>query len=81
VLATSREPLGVDGEARYRLGPLAAPRPGETAQDGGPAAVALFADRARRVDPRFALDAETGPGVARLVARLDGPPPPTMSSA
>ena len=29
VLATSREPLAVAGEARYRLGPLALPDPGE----------------------------------------------------
>ena len=31
VLATSREPVGVSGEARYRLPPLALPAPG----DGG----------------------------------------------
>ena len=36
--------------------------------------MALFADRARRADPRFALDGQTGPAVARLVARLDGMP-------
>ena len=37
-------------------------------------AVALFADRARRADPRFALDEQAGPAVAQLVARLDGLP-------
>jgi DNA-binding CsgD family transcriptional regulator len=37
-------------------------------------AVALFADRARRADTRFALDDQTGPLVARLVRRLDGMP-------
>ena len=37
-------------------------------------AVTLFADRARRVDPGFALDEKTGATVARLVARLDGMP-------
>jgi predicted ATPase len=36
--------------------------------------VALFADRARQADASFALDAETAPVVARLVARLDGMP-------
>jgi predicted ATPase len=36
--------------------------------------VALFADRARRADARFALDGQAGPLVARLVARLDGLP-------
>ena len=36
--------------------------------------VVLFADRARSADARFALDGETIPAVARLVARLDGMP-------
>jgi predicted ATPase len=36
--------------------------------------VVLFADRARGADARFALDGQTGPVVARLVARLDGMP-------
>jgi DNA-binding CsgD family transcriptional regulator len=36
--------------------------------------VALFADRARQVDARFALDGQTSPAVGRLVARLDGMP-------
>ena len=36
--------------------------------------MALFADRARRADASFALDVETAPVVARLVARLDGMP-------
>jgi predicted ATPase/DNA-binding CsgD family transcriptional regulator len=74
VLATSREPLAVAGEARYRLGPLTLPAPGDPADGGRSEAVALFADRARRADPRFALDGQTDPVVARLVARLDGLP-------
>ena len=73
VLATSREALRVAGEARYRLAPLAVPGPDETA-GAGCEAVALFVDRARQVDLRFALTAETGPVVARLVTRLDGMP-------
>jgi predicted ATPase/DNA-binding CsgD family transcriptional regulator len=74
VLATSREPAGVAGETRYRLQPLAVPEPGPSAQAGVPAALALFADRARQADPRFVLDGETGPVAARLVTRLDGMP-------
>jgi predicted ATPase/DNA-binding CsgD family transcriptional regulator len=74
VLATSREPLAMAGEARYRLGPLTLPAPGDGADTAGSESVALFADRARRADPRFALDGENGPVVARLVARLDGMP-------
>jgi predicted ATPase/DNA-binding CsgD family transcriptional regulator len=74
VLATSREPLAVAGEARYRLGPLTLPSPGDLVDGGRSEAVALFADRARRADARFALDGPAGPAVARLVARLDGMP-------
>jgi predicted ATPase/DNA-binding CsgD family transcriptional regulator len=74
VLATSREPLAVAGEARYRLGPLTLPAPGDTADGGRSEAVALFADRARRADARFALDEQAGSAVTRLVARLDGLP-------
>jgi non-specific serine/threonine protein kinase len=71
VLATSREPLAVAGEARYRLGPLALPDPGDLAGAGGSEAVALFADRARQVDAGFAA---AGAAVGRLVTRLDGMP-------
>jgi predicted ATPase len=74
VLATSREPLAVAGEARYRLAPLTLPAPDDTADGGRSEAVALFADRARRADARFVLDDRAGPVVARLVARLDGMP-------
>ena len=74
VLATSREPLRVAGEVRYRLGPLGLPDWDDIAHATGSEAMALFADRAHRVDPRFTLDHQTGPMVARLVARLDGMP-------
>ena len=74
VLATSREPLAVAGEARYRLGPLSLPGGDARDEAGGSEAVALFADRARQVDAGFTLDGQTGPVVAGLVARLDGMP-------
>ena len=74
VLATSREPLKVAGEARYRLGPLSVPGPNDDVDAGGSEAVALFADRARRADAHFVLDGQTGPVVATIVARLDGMP-------
>ena len=74
VLATSREPLAVAGEARYRLGPLTLPAPGDPAEGGGSEAVTLFADRARQVDAGFTLDGRTRPLVAELVRRLDGMP-------
>jgi predicted ATPase len=78
ILATSRKPLRIAGEARYRLGSLSLPPSGDPA--GTPAgtadceAVTLFADRARRVDPGFSLNADTAATVARLVTRLDGLP-------
>jgi predicted ATPase len=65
VLATSRAPLRVAGEARYRLRPLAPPDPGDPASAARAEAVALFAHRARSADTRFALDQETGSAVAR----------------
>jgi predicted ATPase/DNA-binding CsgD family transcriptional regulator len=71
ILATSREPLGLPGEARYRLPPLALPGQGGAADS---AAVALFVDRARQLDPHFSLDDDSGAVVTRLVARLDGLP-------
>ena len=74
VLATSREPLRVAGETRYRLGPLGLPASSDLAEASRSEAVALFTDRARRADTGFALDEQTVPVVARLVARLDGMP-------
>ena len=74
VLATSREPMRVAGEARYRLAPLALPDPDDLAEAARAEAVALFTDRARSAVPQFALTGETTPTVARLVARLDGMP-------
>jgi len=74
VLATSREPLRIAGEARYRLGPLKLPDSAEPATAGDSEAVTLFADRARLADASFALDDQTRPAAARLVTRLDGMP-------
>src|SRR5205809_2522794 len=74
VLATSREPVGIAGEARYRLPALTLPEPDDPAGAAGSEAVALFADRARQADARVDLSGEAGAAVARLVARLDGMP-------
>ena len=64
VLATSREPIGVDGETIVRVNPL----PVDTAED---AAVKLFAERARMVAPHEPLDEDDA---LRVVQRLDGLP-------
>jgi predicted ATPase/DNA-binding CsgD family transcriptional regulator len=75
ILTTSRGPIGVAGETRYRLQPLPVPSP-DLPRPGmrSLAAAALFADRARLADPHFTLDDETADAVARLVTRLDGMP-------
>ncbi|MFY9930273.1 MAG: LuxR C-terminal-related transcriptional regulator [Streptosporangiaceae bacterium] len=74
VLVTSREPLRVGGEARYRLASLALPDLDDLAEAARAEAVALFAARARDADAHFTLDGQSAPAVARLVTRLDGMP-------
>jgi predicted ATPase/DNA-binding CsgD family transcriptional regulator len=74
ILATSREPMGIAGEARFRLGSLGLSAPGDGARTAVSEAAVLFAERARRVDSHFTLNEESGPVVERLVQRLDGMP-------
>jgi predicted ATPase/DNA-binding SARP family transcriptional activator len=75
VLATSREPLAIDGEALVPLGPLPIPDL-HTGLDQarGTASVRLFAERAAAVRPGFAADASTLPTIVRVVRSLDGMP-------
>jgi predicted ATPase/DNA-binding CsgD family transcriptional regulator len=63
VLATSREPLGLEGEVVYQLSPLVQPE-----------AVTLFRERAQAALPGFELTAANQPTVARLCRALDGIP-------
>jgi predicted ATPase/DNA-binding CsgD family transcriptional regulator len=74
ILATSREPLSLAEEARYRLSPLTLPSPDIPAQAGTAEAVALFIERAVQIDPDLVLDGESAALVERLVRRLDGMP-------
>ncbi|WP_405149767.1 AfsR/SARP family transcriptional regulator [Sphaerisporangium sp. NBC_01403] len=75
VLATSREPLAIDGEALVPLGPLALPGPGDGLEDiRRSAAVRLFTERAAAVRPGFGIDEQTRADVVRLVRGLDGMP-------
>ena len=75
ILATSREPLHVAGEARYPVPALATVRPelveGRTEL---PEAVQLFVDRAVAVQPSFHVTAENAAAVADICQRLDGIP-------
>ncbi|MBP0451196.1 winged helix-turn-helix domain-containing protein [Kitasatospora sp. RG8] len=75
VLATSREPLGVTGEALWPVTPLAVPEPGSTAQEAlAHPAVALFTERAVAACPGFTLDHDTVEPVVRICRELDGLP-------
>ena len=74
ILATSREPLGLPEESRYRLPPLTLPDPNVPGAVVQAEAVALFVERARQLDPDFTVDGDSGSVLARLVQRLDGMP-------
>jgi predicted ATPase len=74
LLATSREPLGVDGEHMLQLGPLGLPEGDDLEALERSEAVALFADRARAVRWDFELGPENAEAVARICRRLDGLP-------
>ncbi|WP_206058867.1 ATP-binding protein, partial [Nonomuraea zeae] len=75
VLATSREPLAIDGEALVPLGPLTLPEPdADVEQARRTASVRLFAERAAAVRPGFDVDERNLGEVLRVVRGLDGMP-------
>jgi non-specific serine/threonine protein kinase len=78
VMATSREPLGVAGEMVWRVPSLAVPATVAPATSDADltayGAVRLFVDRARLVQPTFALTAESAPAVIEICRRVDGIP-------
>jgi predicted ATPase/DNA-binding SARP family transcriptional activator len=75
ILATSREPLGIIGEALWLVEPLALPErdasPGETASSP---AIRLLRDRAAAVRRGLAVDARTLSTMVRVCRALDGMP-------
>ncbi|HKR99339.1 MAG TPA: hypothetical protein VJU79_07475, partial [Candidatus Dormibacteraeota bacterium] len=75
ILATSREPLGIEGEYLYRVPSLFVP-PASADPDRLLAcdAVRLFADRARQQRADFAVGPHNAAAVGRLCRRLDGIP-------
>jgi len=75
VLATSREALGITGEAVLGVGPLPLPEHAASVADlRSHAAIALFEERARQSDPAFAVDPGNADLVLRVCAALDGLP-------
>jgi predicted ATPase/DNA-binding XRE family transcriptional regulator len=75
VLATSRERLGIPGEAVHRVSGLALPPEGAGAADVARSeAGQLFLERARQLVPELAVDEHGAAAVARICRRLDGIP-------
>src|SRR5919112_4951934 len=77
ILATSREPLRIAGEAIGMVPSLSLPDPLRLPPAGELAryeAVRLFVERAGAADAGFALTEQNAPAVARLCRKLDGIP-------
>ncbi|AQA22749.1 NB-ARC domain protein [Rhodococcus sp. MTM3W5.2] len=84
VIATSREALGISGEATLRVPPLNAPAPDRQLDLGAlPSydAVTLFTERAAAVLPGFAVSEDNMAAVAGICHRLDGLPLPIELAA
>src|SRR5439155_16135271 len=75
ILATSRQPLGVDGETLWRVPSLSLPA-GDSSPDSLPGfeATALFLARAAAVQPGFAPSTKDADAIAEICRRLDGIP-------
>ncbi|GLW13026.1 hypothetical protein Misp01_81540 [Microtetraspora sp. NBRC 13810] len=82
ILATSRRPLGIEGEQIFPMPPLPVPALDGTETDGeakhealvGNDSMVLFQARAGAVDPAFDLTPGNALAAARLCRRLDGIP-------
>jgi len=75
IIATSREPLHVEGEQTYPLQALSLPEASGSADAVARSeAVQLFVERARRQLPDFALTGARASAVAELCIHLDGIP-------
>ena len=81
IMATSREPLNITGEALWTVGPLtlppdpaAASLSAERAVVQDFASVRLLTQRARAVVPSFAVTPDNAPAVAAICRALDGMP-------
>ncbi|WP_308165087.1 BTAD domain-containing putative transcriptional regulator [Nocardia noduli] len=75
ILATSREPLGITGEALWPVAPLVLPADGaDLAEIEAAPAIRLLLDRARAVRKDLTTDADTLSMLARVCRALDGMP-------
>ena len=74
ILATSRQPLSLEGERVYRVPPLSVP-PYDTLSASDALqfdAIRLFKDRAEATDSRFELTDAVVPAVVEICQRVDG---------
>jgi predicted ATPase len=75
ILATSREPLGITGEALWQVEPLALPEPDADRGDiEASPAVQLLRDRAGAVRKDLAVDSDVLSTLVRICQSLDGMP-------
>src|SRR5205814_1545710 len=77
ILATSREPLGINGETVFRVPPLGVPDLRElhgVEHVSGYEAAQLFLDRARAVKSTFSINSAIAAPLAKLCVQLDGIP-------
>jgi predicted ATPase/class 3 adenylate cyclase len=74
ILVSSRESLGIAGEAVYPVPSLSLPGTVSLADLERSEAVHLFVERARAVSPTFRLERENAEAVAAICRRLDGIP-------
>jgi len=75
IIATSREPLGITGEAQYHVPPMALPDIQQLLEKIlGYESVQLFEERARLVQGNFSLTMENASSITRICHRLDGIP-------
>ena len=74
IVATSRQPLRIDGETLCPVPPLPVPPPSHAEGPESYASVRLLRDRAVAVRPDFELRADNTDAVARICRALDGIP-------
>ena len=74
IVATSRQPLRIDGETLCPIPPLPVPPPSWAEGSEAYASVRLLRDRAVAVCPDFELDVGNADAVARICRALDGMP-------
>ena len=74
LLATSRSPLGIDGELVWPVPPLSLHKPTTTGESVPSEAAQLFTDRASNAQSRFELNDEVADVVERIVDGVEGIP-------